>query len=205
MVHLPGRFIHMIRLKANGVGMLLLCLAWWLTGCFTLREPDLPTATTSWNTPTEPDVLLDNFRLAITELNVVNYERCLKPELFRFTADPTISGQSVGIFQRWTIQEELEYVKNINAKRAAVGNNRLQFVGARRNFLTADSLEITSGYQLSVYHTDTSFSQFQYEGNMIMTLVRGRNNEWSIRSWQDTKTGTLPCWTELKAYFVVPR
>ena len=205
MAFLPQRSKYMKWFKVIQFWGLCLVMSGLLNGCFTLREPDLPTATTSWNTPTEPDVLLDNFRLAITELNVVNYERCLKPELFRFTADPTISGQSVGIFQRWTIQEELEYVKNINAKRATVGNNRLQFNGARRNFLTADSLEITSGYQLSVYHTDTSFSQFQFEGNMIMTLVRGRNNEWSIRSWQDTKTGMLPCWTELKAYFVVPR
>lgn len=185
--------------------LLMLVAVVVLPGCFTLREPAQPTASTGWTSPTEPDVLLENFRQAVRELNLVNYERCLKPMgTFRFVADPTTSGQNVGIFQRWTLQEELEYIKNLRNKSTNTAANNLTLQGGRRNFLNADSLEITSNYSLSIFHTDTSYNRFQFEGTLIMTLVRGRNNEWAIRNWQDNRSGSLPCWTDLKQVFVIP-
>ncbi len=176
-----------------------------LSSCFALREPAVPTATTSWISPTEPDVLLDNFRQAITTLNLVNYERCFRNPGFRYVPDPSVSGQNVGIFQRWTIQEELEYLKNLRNNGTTLSNNRLELSNPRQIFLNADSLEYTATYSLQMYHADTSFNKFQFQGNVLLTLVRNRSNEWAIRNWQDTKGSSNPfCWTDLKQHFVSP-
>lgn len=174
------------------------------SACFQLREPAKPTQLTGWTTPTEPDVLIDNFKQAVQGLNVVNYERCFKSESYRFVPDPTVSGQNVGIFQRWTMQEELEYLKNILNRNSGTGSNRLDFTSPRRIFLTADSLEFNATYALQVFHTDTAFRFYQFQGNVLLTMVRGRNNEWSIRSWQDNRVAGQRCWSDLKQYFVSP-
>lgn len=185
----------------NWTGLMLLLS---LNSCYQLREPAKPTQVTGWTTPTEPDVLIDNFKQAIQGLNVVNYERCFKTEAYKFVPDPTVSGQNVGIFQRWTMQEELEYLKNILNRNSGTGNNRLDFTSPRRIFLTADSIEFNATYSLQVFHTDTAFRYYQFQGNVLLTMVRGRNNEWSIRSWQDNRTAGQRCWSDLKQYFVSP-
>jgi hypothetical protein len=180
------------------IGLVCLC------ACFQLREPAAPTALTSWTSPSEPDILLDNYKQAITTLNLVNYERCFKKDGFKFTPDPTVSGQNVGIFQRWTIQEELEYLKNLRNNGSNTGNNRLDFSNTKRIFLSVDSLEFNATYNLQLYHSDTSFNNYQFQGNLILTMVRNRSNEWAIRTWQDNKNGNGLCWTDLKQYFVSP-
>lgn len=175
-----------------------------LYSCFQLREPARPTVQTGWTSPTEPEILMTNFREAVAQLNIANYERSIVPEGFQFRPDPVISGQNPGVFARWTIQEELEYIKNIINQTQNTNNNSLQFTDTRQVFLSADSVEINTNYNLQILHADTSFSQFNFQGNAIFKLVRNSRNEWVFSTWQDNKTTQLPCWTELKRHFIAP-
>jgi hypothetical protein len=35
-------------------------------------------------------------------------------------------------------------------------------------------------------------------------MRRNRQNEWQIVTWQDNKTNSGPCWTELRQHFFAP-
>jgi hypothetical protein len=174
-----------------------------LTSCFNTREPALPSSTTSWISPNEPLILIENFQKATAELNLNNYERCLN-RYFIFSADPNVKGNNTGVFQRWTLLEELEYMKNISKKTLQVSANRLQFSNVVTNFITADSVEYNASYELQLYHQDSTFANYTFKGRCILALKRNSSNEWAISRWQDNKNTTSPAWTELKQHFIAP-
>ena len=178
-----------------------------LSSCFKVREPE-PSNTqfnqSEWLSPVEPDILLDNFRLAVVQINIANYERCFDRNNFSFEPDPIVRGNNQGIFENWTFNEESEYFKNLEEKKDSTLSNDLIFVETQSNYITVDSLEYSAGYSLTLNHKDTIFNNNYnnnyLEGKLIFILTR-KNNEWMINSWQDIKDTTL-CWTDLKANFI---
>ncbi|MGB3619395.1 MAG: hypothetical protein WBA12_14860 [Catalinimonas sp.] len=184
--------------------LLLGLCALLLQGCFDVRTPEPPApAAGGWTPPTDPEILLDNFRRATADLNLVNYERCFDAATFRFTPDPDVLGNNLGLFQEWSLIDELEYLKNIQEASASTEQNRLELRRiAPDTYLTPDSLVYVADYTLTVTHQNEEELPFTFEGNINLTL-RFRDNEWAISQWQDNQTGTEPCWTELKQYFIV--
>lgn len=175
-----------------------------LSACFNTRKPDLPNSTTSWISPNEPMILLSNFQKATAELNLNNYQRCFSPSL-QFIADRNATGNNTGVFQSWTIIEELEYIKNLNKKTIQTSANSLKFSGGITNFLTADSLEYTADYELELFHQDSTFNRFNFKGKAILALRRNSSNEWAISRWQDNRRSNAePCWTDVKLHFIAP-
>jgi hypothetical protein len=194
---------------AKRVGVWAIALAVFalaLPACFATREPGLPSpgSNTDWNSPTDPDILIANFSQAMATLNLVNYERCLARDRFKFIVEPTISGNNVGAFQRWTLQEELDYIKNLRARSTNTTANSLAFSNQRRNNLSADSIEYSAAYELRAYQNDTTFKYDTFRGNALLVLTRNRNNEWQIVQWQDNKSTGPACWSDLKQRFYTP-
>lgn len=174
-----------------------------LNSCFEVREPSAPVAGGgTWVSPTEPSVLLDNFKAAITGLNVANYERCFIANRFRFIADPSVQGNNAAIFQRWTLLEEREYVNNLRSKTLQTNQNSVNFTPRGTQTFSADSLEMVMDYSLRMVHQDTVLKSFDFSGSMRIIMVRNRTNEWAIATWQDNREGIKLCWTELKQRFV---
>jgi hypothetical protein len=179
----------------------LFVLAWIIAACFRVRQPEPPITQSDWNTPIEPAILIENFRKSVVTLNLNNYERCFASGVFRFLPDPTVARNNTGLFSRWTLQEELEYMKNIQAVSLQVNGNQFQLSNIRNNFITIDSVEYIADYNLTVFHQDTSYKNFSFNGNMIVYLRRNLFNEWEIAQWQDQSNSEKPCWTELKEKF----
>ncbi|MCH8318262.1 MAG: hypothetical protein IIA88_07165, partial [Bacteroidetes bacterium] len=171
-----------------------------------VREPESsPNTNTEWVSPTEPDILLNNFKDAVTKINIVNYERCFDQMNFSFKPDPIVEGNNLGVFENWTLNEESEYFKNLDSKKGGTTSNNLIFINTLPfNYLTVDSLEYTTDYKLTLIHKDTIFNNNynnnDVEGKLIFILTR-TNYEWMINFWRDIKDTTL-CWTDLKANFI---
>lgn len=172
-----------------------------LTGCFDLRQPAKPIASTEWTPPTDPAILLSNFRQAVQSLNTLNYERCFNRAGYRFQADPAVALTN-SVFANWTLTEEREYLNKLSQRISPGSNNRLVYTDSSTQNFSADSLEFIASYRWNIFHSDTAYAQYTFEGQMRFILLRGTNGDWTIRSWADTRRTTNPCWTELKGWFI---
>lgn len=176
-----------------------------ITSCFNERSPKKPEENTDWLSPTEPSILIENLQKAISTLNLNNYRRCIASENFRFKADPTLTANNLGLFNAWTWDNETQYFNNLTqASKPINANNSLQLINTRIINISSDSLELTADYNLSIYHQDTSFQSVTFAGLLSFQMKRNRQNEWQIASWQDNKTKSTPCWTELRQHFFAP-
>ena len=194
-------------LPKNHLFLICICLmiVAGTTGCFNERSPKKPEDNTDWLTPTEPSILIENLQKAISTLNLNNYRRCIATDNFRFKADPTITANNLGLFNAWTWDNETQYFNNLTqAAKPVSSNNSLQFVNTRIINISSDSLELTADYNLSSYHQDTSFQSVTCAGLLSFQMKRNRQNEWQIAGWQDNKTKSTPCWTELRQHFFAP-
>jgi hypothetical protein len=168
-----------------------------LTGsCFNVREPETPKPDTAseWVSPSQPNILLDNFSNAVRSLNVSIYDRCFTPE-YRFAPDPATQGASTIIFQNWSVPEERDYFNSLKNKSIANARNTLDLTKVSDNFLRPDSLEQIFDYKLKVTPADTTLKA-DYSGRMRLILIR-RNNEWKITRWEDSRKNQA-CWSDLK-------
>ncbi|MCC2545121.1 hypothetical protein LJY25_01575 [Hymenobacter sp. BT175] len=173
-----------------------------LSGCFQLREPELPDAASDWLPPTQIDILLTNFTTSVQRLNPSNYERCFSGPSYRFVPDPTAAGTTAALFANWSVSEERDYFNSLRRRSAPTPGNQLTFSNRRDQFFTADSAEVSALYQLRVVQSDTAFRAPLLEGSICL-LVRRRNNEWKIAGWRDQRTTTdRLSWTDLKKYFI---
>ncbi len=176
-----------------------------LVGCFNERSPLKPEENTNWISPTEPNILIDNFKKAVSALDVNNYKRCLASDIFSFRADPTIMANNLGLFSRWNWDNENQFFNNLRVAAQPINaNNGLNLSNIRIINVNQDSLEYTADYALNIYHQDTSFSAVSFSGLLSFQMKRNRQNEWQIVTWQDNKTNSGPCWTELRQHFFAP-
>ena len=176
-----------------------------MVACFNERSPEKPAEGTDWVSPTEISILMDNLSRNLSTLNLNNYRRCLASEKFSFLADPTLAANNQGLFGTWNWDKENQFFNNLNRAAQPVSqNNSLVFSNIRNNNFGPDSVEVTADYQLSVYHQDTAFKTVNFRGLASFQIKRNTQNEWQIVKWQDNKTGTGTCITELRQHFFAP-
>ncbi len=176
-----------------------------LQACFNERIPKKPEENTGWLSPTEPNILIDNFKKAVTSLDINNYKRCLAYEQFAFRADPSILANNLGLFSQWTWDNENQFFNNLRVAALPVSSgNSLSLSNVRIINLNQDSLEYTADYTLNLNHRDTLFKSVGFSGLLSFQMKRNRQNEWQIVTWQDNKTNNSPCWTELRQHFFAP-
>jgi len=173
-----------------------------MNACFSERSPNKPDENTSWITPTEPAILIENLKKAFTKLDLNNYRRCFLVERFSFRADNTLLANNLGLFSVWNWDNENQFFNNLNrAGQPVNANNQFQLTNIRTINYTIDSLEYTADYMVSVYHQDTAFSAVNFSGLLTFQMKRNRQNEWQIVTWQDNKTKPATCLTELRQHF----
>ena len=177
-----------------------------LTACFNTREPNLPVTSSEWLTPTGTDVLLTNLSKAAISLNVVNFQRCLNAGRYKFTAEPSVSGNNVGNFARWSYNDEGTVINNLVLKKGRSSGNRCVFTSTGAPlFQSPDSVVYTGTYELEIQHQDPNYPYTVFKGNNTLTMVRSAaNNEWSIVQWTDNKNSNFPTWSDLKQHFIAP-
>ncbi|UOG76898.1 hypothetical protein MTX78_09925 [Hymenobacter tibetensis] len=183
------------------LGSVVLLATLCLPSCFSLREPEAPTAASDYLAPTQIDILLANFTTSVQTLNTVNYERNFSGPQYRFVPDPGSAGTAASLFTNWSVSEERDYFSSLRRRSPTTSQNQLTLTTRPYQFFTTDSAEVSALYQLRIVQSDTAFKSTMLEGN-IRLLVRRRNNEWKIAGWRDQRTSNALSWTDLKKHFI---
>ena len=168
------------------------------SACFNVREPEPAKigAASEWNPPTQPAILIENFRNAVQKLNISLYDRCFTQN-FHFKADAGTAGSNPSLFANWSVAEERDYFNSLKNKSKTSGLTLLELTKTKENFFQNDSLEQIFTYKLQTALTDTAQPR-QYPGTMRLILVR-KQNDWQITYWEDSRQNQ-PCWSDLKKY-----
>jgi hypothetical protein len=172
------------------------------SGCdiFQTREPEAPTQNTStFETPTNYDIVLRNLTSAIAENNVENYMRCfvdtsLRPYLF----EPSTEEQSQ--FSQWNLDAERRYFQNMGA--ALNGSMSLIDTISNKNISAGPpaSAVFYMNYALYVPHPDARAPR-SVRGSMELYMTEDSLHRWSVYRWVDKKTTADSTWSYLKAWF----
>ena len=136
---------------------LLLCFV-IVTSCknpFATREAEPPSTTqSSWRFPTDPVIVLENMKSAFSEKNVENYMACLVDSnaLFRFIPDDYEASTNTGIFERWNLSFEQNYINKIFTSIPDDSVRKLEFSADMKRSDFPDSVQIRTDYAIDLHH-----------------------------------------------------
>jgi len=174
-------------------------------GCdlFTTRNAENPDQTRSnFQPPVEPAVVIDNLKNSLSDKNVQNYISCFVDTLFsersfNFSASSDALTR-FDIFLSWGLNEERRYFNSIANKVPVDFPISLTLSNQNYSSLSGDSLIYSATYLINLpVSTGDQFPQ-NYGGNLQFNMLRDSRQEWVIYFWKDTKSETLPSWSELK-------
>lgn len=192
-----GRYIRPI---------LLLTMLAALPGCnfFSTRDPENPiTNRSSFESPTSPDIVIQNFTGAIREKNPANYVACFvtdtafaSTQTYVFEPSADAAGVYPLLFTSWTVEDEQRYF--------------IALIPDMKD--RVPTIELTSSAapeispQSTIYTFDYTFIpvSIPYKGRMRLTIVRLANGNWAISRWTDEPAKmdqTEQTWSFLKALY----
>ncbi len=174
---------------------------------FTPRESEPPINNSdpyAWRPPTTPEIVLENLANAFPahklnyHLDVLASE--LEPEpSFAFFPDQSVASAQPGVFDAWGYVEEENFITKLFQ---SLDEDDLQHMEWQIEQISPleDSYEIIAGYQLTLSYLATRAPlPTELKGQATLTLVRNLDLLYEVSVWQDSKTDSLHCWSDLKA------
>lgn len=180
-----------------------------LTSCdlFTTRESESPNQSRSnYQPPFEKEIVIQNLQNALSDKNSENYMACFVDSLFSkksfsYSASSEAASTYQIFLQGWGLNEEQQYVRNFFNKVPKDLPVSLTFDGEIYSNLSGDSLIYSATYFIKVPSSDVETQSDNYSGNIQLNMLRDNRAYWVIYYWKDTKSQTLPSWSELKGNF----
>ena len=172
-----------------------------LAGCdiFQPRTPEDPVGEAgTWNQPVTADVVIDNIRAAVMELNAANYRRSLDSQL-EFIPTAVSEARDPSLWASWgSAQENSYFTTMVEAARGQVGHGlRLEDVSTE---LGDTRYVLDAHYVLVVLHGRESIPD-TLQGRLIWEITQGATGLWTLSKWTDQVVGNVPSWSDLKAGF----
>jgi hypothetical protein len=176
------------------------------TACdlFTTRNAENPDQTRSnFQPPVEPAIVIENLKNSLTDKNVQNYISCFVDTIFanqsyNFSASSEALTRFDIFLQGWGLNEERRYFSSIINKVPTDFPISLTLADQNYSSLSGDSLIYSATYTLNLpVQSGDPFPQ-NYAGSLQFNMLRDSRSEWVIYFWKDTKSQTLPSWSELK-------
>ncbi|MFW5972431.1 MAG: hypothetical protein ACOCTG_00450 [Bacteroidota bacterium] len=167
---------------------------------FAPREPETPFqgGGTFFQADT-PDIVVDNVRMAIAEMNARNYRRSLSPEIRFRPASAADAGAPT--FVGWSIAEEERYFNTMAASATDGAEHQLRLNDLTVSPVSQDRYTIEGSYVLTVFHSRPEVPR-EVQGWLLWTLTRDETGLWRIAEWDDRQyDGNTPTWSTLKAAF----
>lgn len=184
---------------------LLLVLA-ALPGCnfFSTRDPENPiTNRSSFESPTSPEIVIQNFLGAIREKNPANYVACfvadtasINTPAYVFEPSADAAGVYPLLFSMWTVEDEQRYF--------------IALIPDMKDHVPTIELTGSAAAEISPQSTIYTFDyvfipvSIPYKGRMRLTIVRLPNGNWAISRWTDEPAKmdqTEQTWSFLKALY----
>ncbi len=185
----------------------LLMLTLIVTGCdlFTTRDPQQPDENRSdFLPPKEPAIVIENLKNSFVDKNSQNYIACFVDTIFvskPFLFLPSSEAVSTYAFlaQDWGLDDERRYFNGLVSKVPKEFPITLTFSDESYSSLSGDTLVYSANYFINVPHN--SSEPKNYSGNLQFNLIRDSRSDWSIYYWKDTRSSSLPSWSEMKGIF----
>lgn len=180
-----------------------------LTACdlFTTRNAENPDQTRSnFQPPVEPAIVIENLKSSLSDKNVQNYIACFVDTIF---ADQTYnfsaSSEAISLYQifvqGWGLNEERRYFSSVTNRVPVDFPISLSLSNENYSSLSGDSLIYSATYSLNLPVSSSDPVPQNYAGNLQFNMLRDSRSEWVIYYWKDTKSESLPSWSELKGSF----
>jgi len=179
-----------------------------LLGCelFIPRESEPPINTADpygWKPPTSPEIVLENLANAFPShklnyhLDVISHSQD-GGETFSFFPDQGVASLQPGIFDTWGYIEEENFITKLFQSLNEDGLQRLEWQVEQLSPID-DRYEIIANYQMELsYHEGQALLPGSLGGQATLTLIQNLDLLYEISIWQDLKSDTLPCWSDLK-------
>ena len=188
---------------------LIISLSLILVSCdlFTTREAENPDQIRSnFLPPVQPEIVISNLVSSLSDKNVQNYISCFVDSVFTnqefsFSA----SSEAISLYQiflqGWGLTEEKRYFSSVVNKVPDDFPVSLTFSNENYSSLGGDSLIYTATYNINLPIDTGDPIPSNYAGSLQFNMLRDSRSEWVIYFWKDTKSETLPSWSELKGSF----
>jgi len=189
-------------------GIFTILILLLFTGCelFRPRESEPPIGVSdpySWRPPTSPEIVLENLSNAFPAhklnyfLDVLSHD----PESaisFEFLPDQGVASAQPGIFTDWGYTEEESFITKLFQGLHDEGLQRLTWKVDQLSPID-DRYEIIADYQLKLtYSENDSQLPTLLGGQATLTLTQNADLLFEVSKWQDLKSDTLACWSDLK-------
>ena len=180
-----------------------------LSACdlFTTRNAENPDQTRSnFQPPVEPAIVIENLKSSLSDKNLKNYIACFVDTIF---ADQTYnfsaSSEAISLYQifvqGWGLNEERRYFSSVTNRVPVDFPISLSLSNENYSSLSGDSLVYSATYSLNLPVSSSDPVPQNYAGNLQFNMLRDSRSEWVIYYWKDTKSESLPSWSELKGSF----
>ena len=174
---------------------------------FSTRDPESPNSNqSSWIQPTSPSYVMTNLRNAIAEKNITNYMRCLadtslSSKQFRFVAEATGANANPGLFLRWGIEEERNYLNQLILFLPKDSTSQVSLSSLKEDTFPDSAILIQDYRLITKYKCEAGECPKVMSGQAEFRLIRNTEDFWYIHRWSDYATGDEPSWSALKAKF----
>lgn len=172
---------------------------------FNTRDPQNPDENrANFQPPKEPSIVIENLKNSFNDKNAQNYILCFVDTLFvnkQFIFLPSSEAASTYAFltQDWGLDDERRYFNSVISKVPKDFPMTLTFSDENYSSLSGDTLIYSANYFINIPHS--SSEPKNYSGNLQFNMIRDDRSDWSIYYWKDTRSSSLPSWSELKGIF----
>ncbi|MBI5663244.1 MULTISPECIES: hypothetical protein [Ignavibacterium] len=194
-------------MQKKSIKIFLLVIVFALNGCdlFTARDPEKPAENRSnFLPPKEPATVIENLKNSFIDKNSQNYIACFVDTIFvnkQFVFMPSSEAASTYAFltQDWGLDDERRYFNSVIAKVPKDFPMTLTLSDESYSSLSGDTLVYSANYFINIPHS--SSEPKNYSGNLQFNMIRDSRSDWSIYFWKDTRSSSLPSWSEMKGIF----
>ena len=179
--------------------LLLSLLTFAACDLFVPRTPEDPVGQAgTWNQPVAADVVVENLKAAIMELNAANYRRSLDANLV-FKPSAVAEARDPSLWASWgSAQENSYFTTMVEAARDQMGHGlRLEDVATE---LGDTRYVMDAQYMLVVLHGRENIPD-TLQGRLIWEITQSTTGLWALSGWTDQSISSAPSWSDLKAGF----
>lgn len=148
--------------------------------------------------PDAPDVVVENLKAAIAEMNAANYRRSLDQDLV-FEPTAVAEARDLSLWANWSHTEENGYFTAM-AEAAGDASGNLLRLDESATDLGDARYTLDANYLLVVHHRRPGAPD-TVQGRLIWEITQDADGLWALKRWTDQELGASPSWSDLKAEF----